>query len=128
MHMTGNTILITGGTSGIGLALAERLLAAGNEIIVCGRRENLLAELKQQHSAIHTIASDTGNPAAREQLAADVIARFPQVNTLINNAGIQRRISMKAGEAWSDTAQEIDVNLGGPVHLSALFIPHFLKR
>jgi uncharacterized oxidoreductase len=128
MQIQENTILITGGSSGIGLALAERFLAAGNEVIICGRREAPLAEMKQKHPTLHTITSDTGTPQAREALFAETVARFPKLNVLVNNAGIQRNVALSAGEPWADTAQEIAINFEGPVHLSMLFVPHFLKQ
>jgi uncharacterized oxidoreductase len=127
MNLKGNTILITGGTSGIGLALAERLLTLGNEVIVCGRREALLTALKQKHPAIHTLVSDTGDAAQREALAKNVLTHFPKANVLINNAGIQSKIDLRKDTPWRETAQEIAVNLEGPVHLSMLFAAHFLK-
>jgi uncharacterized oxidoreductase len=124
MQLSGNIVLITGGSSGIGLALAERFLAAGSEVIVCGRREGPLAELRGKHPAIHTIVSDTGSAADRQALFTEVVARFPKLNVVINNAGIQRRVALDSGEPWADTAQEIAVNLEGPIHLSMLFISH----
>jgi uncharacterized oxidoreductase len=124
MQISGNTILITGGSSGIGLALAKRFLAAGNEVLVCGRREGPLAELREKHPAIHTFVADTGKAADRQALHARVIAEFPKLNVLINNAGIQRKVSLAGGEPWSDTAEEIEVNLEGPIHLSMLFVSH----
>ncbi len=124
MQLSGNTVLITGGSSGIGMALAERFLAAGNEVLVCGRRAGPLAEFRAKHPALHTFVSDTGSAADRKALFAETVALFPTLNVLINNAGIQRKVSLSQEEPWADTAQEIAVNLEGPIHLSTLFIPH----
>jgi uncharacterized oxidoreductase len=128
MKMTGNTILVTGGSSGIGLGLAERLLAAGNEVVVCARREAPLAELKARLPALHTFVADTGTAKDRVALFARVLAEFPKLNVLVNNAGIQRRVPITEDEPWEDTAQEIAINLEAPIHLSRLFIPHLAKQ
>jgi uncharacterized oxidoreductase len=128
MHISGNTILITGGSSGIGLALAERFLASGNEVIVCARREGPLADLKKRLPSLHTWVADTGSATEREALYAKTVALFPGINVLINNAGIQRVVTLSAGESWAETAQEIAVNLEGPIHLSMLFAPHLRRQ
>lgn len=128
MRLDGNTVLITGGTSGIGLALTERFLAAGNEVIICGRREPLLASMREKHPALHTIVADTGKAASREGLFAEAVARFPKLNVLINNAGIQRKVSVTTSEPWADGAEEIAINLEGPIHLSMLFAAHLRKQ
>lgn len=128
MQTTGNTILVTGGSSGIGMGLAERLLAAKNEVIVCARGADRLAEVKRALPGIHTLVGDTGSAAAREALHAEVTARFPAVNVLVNNAGIQRKVSMLADEPWAETASEIAINLEGPIHLARLFLPQLRKQ
>jgi uncharacterized oxidoreductase len=128
MQISGNTVLITGGSSGIGLALAERFSKAGNEVIVTGRRAALLAEVTRRLPSVSTIVSDSGNPADRAQLAAEVTARFPRLNVVINNAGIQRRLNLLESEPWEQTAEEIAINLGGPIHTASLFIPHLTEQ
>jgi uncharacterized oxidoreductase len=128
MKISGNTILITGGSSGIGLALAERFLAAGNVVLVCGRREDALAEVRRKHPALHTVVADTGNASDRRALFAQAVAQFPKLNVLINNAGIQRKVELTSVEPWAETAQEIAINLEGPIHLAALFISHLSKQ
>src|SRR5436190_13640298 len=94
MQLSSNTILITGGASGIGLALAERFLRAGNQVIICGRREQKLAEVKARHPAIATRMCDVSSSADRESLAAWATQSFPALNVLVNNAGIQRRVPL----------------------------------
>lgn len=128
MNLSGNTVLLTGGSSGIGLALAERLVRAGNQVIVTGRRDALLAELRAKLPSVITIVSDMGDPRARAALAAEVSERFPALNVLINNAGIQRKLDLKAREPWEHTQDEIAINLEGPIHLNALLLPHLLEQ
>lgn len=128
MQLEGNTILLTGGSSGIGAALAARLLSRGNEVIVTGRRESALRDFQARHPMVHIKVNDAGDPAARSELAAWVTDTFPRLNVLINNAGIQRKVDVQTAEPWSETAQEIDINLGGPIQLSSLLIPHLAKQ
>ena len=129
MQTTNNTILITGGSSGIGLAMAETFLKAGNEVLICGRRESKLAEAKQKLPQLHTRVCDVANKPEREELFRWATAEFPYINMLINNAGIQREIDfLKGAAAFNDEESEIETNLTASIHLSALFIPHFLQR
>lgn len=128
MKLTGNTVLLTGGTSGIGLALAKRLLERGNEVIVTGRREELLGETKRALPGVHTVRSDAGDAADRERLVRDVTERFPKLNVLINNAGIQRRVDLTSEAAWPGTCEEIAINLEGPIHLVSLLLVHLRKQ
>lgn len=124
MDLRGNTILITGGSSGIGLEMAARFLEAGNEVIITGRHEARLSSFKAIHPSVHIKVSDAGKADARSELAAWAVREFPRLNVLVNNAGIQRKIELQQPEAWPETAQEIDINLGGPIHLCTLFVPH----
>src|SRR3954447_21070919 len=88
MKMTGNTILITGGTSGIGLGLALRLHEAGNKVIVAGRRKELLDQIATEHPGIDTLVLDVADPASITRAAGSLAASHPRLNVLINNAGI----------------------------------------
>jgi uncharacterized oxidoreductase len=128
MQMSDNTILITGGSSGIGLALAERFVHGKNQVIVTGRRENLLAAVREKLPSVTTIVSDSGNASARARLAEEVTTRFPKLNVVINNAGIQRRLDLQKQEPWEQTESEIAINFEGPIHLTALLLPHLLRQ
>ena len=129
MKTAGNTILITGGATGIGFALAEAFVKAGNEVIICGRRQNRLKEAKDKLPQIHTRVCDLSKEKERKSLFDWVSSNFSQTNILINNAGIQRMIDLKkgAGELF-DGEDEIEVNLKAPAHLSAYFIPLLSKH
>jgi uncharacterized oxidoreductase len=128
MQLSSNTILITGGATGIGRALADRLLAANNRIIVCGRRADVLASMKAQHPKVETRVCDVSMPADREALAAWATATFPDLNVLVNNAGIQQRVQLETDRDWSAIHQELAINLDAPLHLTSLLLPHLLGQ
>jgi len=128
MEISGHTILLTGGSSGIGLALAQRFVAAGNVLIVTGRREGALDEVRRALPSVITLVSDSGDAADRARLAAEVTARFPALDVVINNAGIQRAVDLLHPEPWERTREEIAINLEGPIHLTSLLLPHLLGR
>jgi uncharacterized oxidoreductase len=128
MNLSGNTALVTGGTSGIGLAIATRLLGAGSRVIVCGRREDKLREAAAAHPGLETRVCDLARPSERESLFTWVTSEFPELNLLVNNAGIQRRIRLAEPEPWEETREEIAINLEAPIHLSLLFLPHLRKQ
>ena len=94
---SGHTILITGGGSGIGLAFAKRLAARGNKVIVVGRRQSQLEIVKSELGAIDTIQGDVSSENSRIALVKSVVARFPSLNVVINNAGIQNRLPSPGG-------------------------------
>lgn len=119
-----NTILITGGASGIGLALAERFLKLGNTVIVCGRRDDKLREAKERFPELHTSVCDVAKESHRLALLDWAKAEFPDVNILVNNAGIQQRYNLfDVQDDWSYYQQEIAINFDAPVHLTMLFLP-----
>lgn len=128
MKLTGNTILITGGASGIGLALAKRFLERDNEVIILGRREDKLREVRKQFPKINTRTCDVASPAEREALVRWATATYPNLNVLVNNAGIQRRITLTEYEDWERTRSEIAINLEAPIHLCELFYPHLSSK
>lgn len=128
MKLDSNIILITGGASGIGLAMAERFLSAGSKIILCGRREDTLREAKDKHPEFITRRCDVALAAERIALFEWAVREFPRLNVLVNNAGIQRRVPLAAAEEWEQTRHEIAINFDAPIHLSRLFIPHLAKQ
>jgi uncharacterized oxidoreductase len=129
MKPTNNTILVTGGASGIGLALAARWLAAGNTVIVCGRRADKLREAQVQYPGLHTHVADVATAADREALAAWVAQEFPALNVLVNNAGIQNRYSLTDDSiVWETRRQELAINLDAPIHLSMLLLPQLRQQ
>src|SRR5690348_13920225 len=99
MKLKNRTILITGGSAGIGLAFALKFVELGNEVIVTGRRQAVLDEVKAKHPKLHTIQSDVADVAQIAALAARVKADFPKLDVLMNNAGIMIHKNLKAPEA-----------------------------
>ncbi|GGF74858.1 oxidoreductase [Azorhizobium oxalatiphilum] len=124
MKITGNTILITGGTSGIGRALAEALHARGNRVIITGRRQALLDEIAAAHPGITGLPLDLDDPGSLPRLVAEVRARFPGLNVLIANAGISRTEDM-AADGWDATDAEaiVATNILGVLRVTAAFLP-----
>lgn len=129
MNMTDNTILVTGGASGIGLALAERFLHKGNEVIICGRREEKLQEAKERFPNLHIRVCDVSDKCERQSLAKWVTSEFPNLNVLVNNAGIQQRVNLLDAPAdWDYYQQEIAANQEAPIHLSMLLVPQLILK
>ncbi len=128
MNLAGNTILITGGATGIGWTLTERFLEAGNEVVICGRREDRLLEAQKKYPQLHIRVCDVADERERVALFEWATAKFPELNVLVNNAGIQRRVNLAESEDWAATRSEIAINLEAPVHLSRLFIPHLSRQ
>lgn len=131
MKLSGNTILITGGSTGIGLAFAERFLKAGNKVIVSGRREHVLQKAKEKLPSLITHVSDLNMESERIALSDWVTANYPEVNVLVNNAGIQQRFNVLKTDVksnWDYFSKEITTNIEAPFHLSMLFAPYFAKK
>ena len=125
MKLSGNTILITGGTSGLGLELAAQLLALKNTVIVTGRNQARLNATQTKLPGVHTLQSDVSNPAAIASLFSEVTARFPGLNILINNAGIMRKINLHdTATDLQDVTQEIETNLIAPMQMVKQFLPY----
>lgn len=129
MKLDGNTVLITGGATGIGFALAKALIKAGNTVIICGRRENKLLEAQALLPGLHIKVCDISDTRQQEALVRWVTSEFPSVNMLVNNAGIQRDIDLNKGvEDLLAGDNEIRTNLEAPIFLSAQFIPFFKTK
>ena len=128
MKTTGNTILITGGGSGIGRELALRFNALGNTVIVAGRRKDALEETIAGRDRMHAIALDVEDPDAIAAFAGRVVADHPALNVLINNAGIMRREDLTRTRDLRDAEQTIVANLLGPIRLTNALIDHLAGR
>jgi uncharacterized oxidoreductase len=128
MKLSGNTILITGGNSGIGLELAAEFIARGNTVILTGRDPAKLAAARLRLPAAHVITSDVADPDAIRALYQRVTKDFPELNVLINNAGIMRKINLHQDRDLADVTREIETNLMGPVRMTAQFLPHLKSR
>ena len=124
MRMTGNTILVTGGTSGIGRALAEAFHDRGNRVIVAGRRQALLDEIVAARPGMVGLPLDLDDPASLPRLAGEVRARFPELNVLFANAGISRAEDVTA-DGWdaSDAAAIVVTNILGVLRVTAALLP-----
>jgi uncharacterized oxidoreductase len=126
---SGNTVLITGGGTGIGLALAEQLVRRDNQVIICGRRRQRLLTAKKRIPQLYIRVCDVSRPASCRALAQWVISEFNHLNILVNNAGIQRTVDFRKGTRdLPDADEEVATNLLAPIHLSALLIPHLRRQ
>ncbi len=124
MELTNNTILITGGTSGLGLEFTKQLLSLGNTVIVTGRDKAKLDELKKEYPKVHIFQSDVSDPKAITALYEKVTKQFPGLNVLINNAGEMRKINLhNISMDLLDITREIDINLSGPIRMVQQFLP-----
>lgn len=129
MKTSGNTVLITGGGSGIGLALAEALLKADNTVLICGRRESYLREAKQRLPGLHIKVCDVSDERQRVDLFKWAVSHYNGLNMLVNNAGIQRMVNFKSGEHnLTADEDEIDINFKAPVRLCEMFIPWLMQK
>jgi len=122
MNISNNKILITGGATGIGLGLTERFIKEGNTVIVCGRRESVLIELKDRFPTVITRVCDVSNEEQRVELYKWVASEHADMNVLINNAGIQQWMTVTDEDFFRRAKEEIAVNIEAPIHLSSLFI------
>lgn len=128
MKTTGNTILITGGGSGIGQELARRFNALGNTVIVAGRRKQTLEETIAGREGMHAMTLDVEDPGAIESFAKEIIAQHPSLNILINNAGIMRRETLTETRDLHDAEQSITANLLGPIRLTNALTDHLVRQ
>lgn len=124
MNLTDNTILITGGTSGIGRALAEAFYQRGNQVIIAGRRQHLLDEITADRSKMHGIQLDVQDPTDIEAFASHIREQFPKLNVLISNAGIAKMEDFASDSIdFSVMQSTIQTNIVGVLYLTALLLP-----
>jgi uncharacterized oxidoreductase len=127
MQISGNTILITGGGSGIGRGLAEALHAEGNQIVIAGRRKELLDKTVAANPGMKSVILDIANADAIRSFAEKLTKDYPALNVVIQNAGIMKPEALKSG-AVADAEAIIATNLLGPIRLTAALLPHLLKQ
>ena len=124
MKLTENTILVTGGSNGIGLELATQFLKLGNTVIITGRNMNRLNEVKKKYPKLNIIQSDAGKSIDIKSLYEIVSKQFPKLNVLINNAGIMRKLNLNDTSLdLENINQEIAINLSGPIRMVNQFLP-----
>jgi len=128
MKTSGNTILITGGGSGIGAALAERFHAQGNRVIVAGRRQEALDTVVAGREGMFAMTLDVESAQGIEDFARRALAEHPSLNVVINNAGIMRYEALDARRDLGDAEATITTNLLGPIRLTNALIDHLVAR
>jgi len=123
MKLTGNTILITGGSNGIGLALAKKFVELDNEVIITGRNQAKLDAAVKETPKLHALRSDAADSKATVELARQVVQSYPKLNVLVNNAGVMvyRNLAAHDGDLGALTT-EVDINIAGPVRLVSALI------
>ncbi len=123
MKLTGNTIVITGGTSGIGRELVERLLERGNKVVTCGRRKERLEEMRARSPELSVFPCDVTDETQRTGFAEWVAAKHPAANVLVNNAGVQLVTDLTRSVDLARVRNEVETNFIAPVHFISLFAP-----
>ena len=129
MNMSGNTILITGGGSGIGRGLAEGFHRLGNRVIIAGRRRQALEDVTAANPGMAAVELDVADPADIARFAAAVVEAHPALNVLVNNAGIMPDENLAAERVvTADAEATITTNLLGPIRLTAALLPHLRRQ
>ncbi len=122
MKISNNKILITGGASGIGAGLAEKFISENNTVLICGRREEALAELRTRFPSVLTKQCDLSKAHEREELYKWIKEEHSDLNVLVNNAGIQQWMAVSDPDFYQRAKEEIAINIEAPLHLTSLFI------
>lgn len=128
MKPTGNTILITGGGSGIGEALAHRFHDLGNTVIIAGRRQDALNRSAEGRPDLHTLTLDVESPEGVAEFARRLLAAHPAVNVLVNNAGIMRSERLDVARDLADAEATLATNVLGPIRLIDALIDHLAEQ
>jgi len=129
MNLKNSTILITGGTSGIGLELVRQLTEQGSTIIVTGRKQEALDDTKRRFPKIHAFRSDVSDPQDIEHLYEVVTQQFPDLNVIVNNAGEMRLLDVQdASKDLKNITREIDINLTGTIRMVHQFLPYLIQK
>lgn len=121
MKISNNKILITGGATGIGLGLTERFIQENNTVIICGRRESVLKEVQDKFPSVITKVCDLSKANEREELYKWITENHPDLNVLLNNAGMQQWMHVTDADFYLRAKDEIAINIEAPIHLSSLF-------
>lgn len=127
MQTTGNTILVTGGGTGIGRGLAESFHQLGNDVVIAGRRREPLAAVADANPGIGYFSLDQSDPLDIERFAGEIAERHPELNVVINNAGIQRVEDLTVGDLGA-VEETVAINLLGPIRLTAALLPGLLRK
>ena len=128
MQVTDNTILITGGASGIGRALAEAFHRLGNQVVIAGRRQQTLDEATRANPGMQSLRLDIADADGVKSFAEQVSRTYPALNVLINNAGVMKPEDLKATRDLDTAEQTIAINLLGPIRLIAALLPHLRRQ
>lgn len=122
MNISNNKILITGGASGIGLGLTERFLKENNNVIICGRRQNVLNDTVKQFPDVITYQCDLEIEEERIKLYEWISKNHPDLNVVINNAGVQNWMKITQDDFFKKAEKEVNINILAPLHLTQLFL------
>jgi len=128
MKTEGNTILITGGGTGIGLGLAKAFLALGNKVIIASRRRDVLEEAVKNNPGMASYALNLQHTDQIRQFVAWILKEHPSLNVLINNAGIMKAENLLERRDWTDMEDMVATNFLGPLRLTADLLPHLLNQ